>query len=96
VLANYGYEDGSGEYFITVDTDKCDGCGDCAQACPSGVFIIVDEDPYDVLSEEPVAMVVEVHRKRLKETCSPCKPARHRPLLPCVAACKAQALSHSW
>jgi hypothetical protein len=31
LIANYGYKDGSGEYFITLDTDKCDGCGKCVE-----------------------------------------------------------------
>ena len=26
--ANYGYKDGSGEFFITLDTDRCTACGD--------------------------------------------------------------------
>ena len=33
MLANYGYKDGSGDWFITIDTDKCDGCGICATRC---------------------------------------------------------------
>ena len=36
MLANYGYSDGSGNYFITIDTEKCNRCGDCVAACPSG------------------------------------------------------------
>ncbi|MBW1829530.1 MAG: 4Fe-4S binding protein [Deltaproteobacteria bacterium] len=54
MLANYGYKDGSGDFFITLDTDKCDGCGDCVTACPNGVFEVVDEDPNDPMREEPV------------------------------------------
>ena len=27
-IANYGYTDGSGDYYIIVDTDKCDGESD--------------------------------------------------------------------
>ena len=46
MLANYGYKDGSGDFFITIDTDKCDGCGDCVPACPAGCFE-VGEDPND-------------------------------------------------
>ncbi len=72
MLANWGYQDGSGEYFITIDTDKCDGCGKCADACPQNVFG-VGEDPADPLRDEPVAFVSEEQRKKLRFACSPCK-----------------------
>ncbi|MBW2057391.1 MAG: 4Fe-4S binding protein [Deltaproteobacteria bacterium] len=95
MLANYGYKDGSGEYFISIDTDRCDGCGDCVRACPYGVLEIM-EDPNDPFREEPVAVVTEAERKKIKYTCGPCKPVTNRPVLPCVAACKPGAISHSW
>jgi ferredoxin len=72
MLANWGYQDGSGAYFITIDTDKCNGCGKCVQPCPQGVFE-VGEDPADPLREEPVAFVKESIRKKLRFSCSPCK-----------------------
>ena len=43
MLANYGYKDGSGEYFITIDTDRCTGCGDCVPVCPAGVLELVED-----------------------------------------------------
>jgi Fe-S-cluster-containing hydrogenase component 2 len=95
MIAHYGYKDGSGDYFIAIDTDKCDGCRDCTSACPNGVFI-VGEDANDPLRDEPVAMVSEDQRKKLKYTCAPCKPDRNRPPLPCVQACEPMAISHSW
>jgi len=96
MIANYGYSDGSGNYFITIDTDKCDGCGDCARACPAHIFAVVDEDPNDPLREEPVAVVVPEKNKKVKYECGPCKPPSERRPLPCVQACKAGAISHSW
>ena len=53
MLANYGYKDASGDFFITIDTDKCNGCGDCVTACPARNFAVLDEDPNDPLREDP-------------------------------------------
>ncbi|MFQ6015908.1 MAG: 4Fe-4S binding protein [Anaerolineae bacterium] len=95
MLANYGYKDGSGEYFITVDTDKCDGCGDCVEACPYDVLEVVPND-LDPLSDDMVAVVREEERKKIKYTCGPCKPASGERALPCVLACEPVAMTHSW
>jgi len=91
MIANYGYKDGSGEYFIALDTDLCNGCGDCVPRCPGGVFEIILND-YD----EKVAAVTDAQRRKLKYSCAPCKPVSDRPVLPCVAACKPGAIHHSW
>lgn len=96
MIAHFGYKDGSGEYFISLDTDKCDGCGDCLPACPAGVFEVRDEDPYDPFREIPVAAVKESERKKINYTCSSCKPVSDRSPLPCVVACKKGAIGHSW
>jgi Fe-S-cluster-containing hydrogenase component 2 len=96
MLANYGYKDASGDYFITIDNDKCDGCGDCMSACLVDVLEVMDEDPNYPIREEPVAIVAADKKKKLKYECGPCKPHSDRPPLPCVAACKAEAISHSW
>jgi ferredoxin len=96
MLANYGYKDGSGEFFITIDTDKCDGCGACLPVCPTQVLEVSPEDPNDPLREGPVAIVGEAQRKKLKYACAQCKPASSRPRLPCVEACPKEAIAHSW
>ena len=96
MLANYGYKDASGDFFIIIDTDKCDGCGDCIPACPVSIFLVVDEDPNDPLRDEPVAMVDPAKKNKLKYECNPCKPASACSPLPCVKTCKAGAISHSW
>ena len=96
MIANFGYKDGSGEYFISLDTDKCNGCGDCVSACPAGIIEIRQEDPNDPFREVPVAAIKDSERKRIKYACSPCKPVADRPALPCVVSCKVKAISHSW
>ncbi|MBI5499944.1 MAG: 4Fe-4S dicluster domain-containing protein [Deltaproteobacteria bacterium] len=95
MLANYGYRDGAGEFFITIDTGACDGCGLCVPACPGGV-LEVGEDEHDPLRDEPVATVREEQRRRLQYACGGCKGARERPPLPCVAVCPRDAIRHSW
>ncbi len=90
--AHYGYEDGSGRYYITVDTDLCDGCEECVKVCPAGVLAMVEEDP---IEERMVAGVAAAHGKKIKYSCAPCKPTGHGPL-PCVAACPPRAIVHSW
>jgi ferredoxin len=97
VIANYGYEDGSGFYYITIDGGACAECSShgCVAACPQGVYTL-EMDDYDDL----VAVVSETSRKRLRELCAGCKGqnggggTQHK--LPCAGACPAGALRHSW
>ena len=96
MLANYGYKDASGDFFITIDTDKCNGCGDCVKACSADVFIVLDEDPNDPLRDDPVAVVADDKKKKVKYECNPCKPTLDRLPLPCVRACRGKAITHSW
>lgn len=97
MIANYGYRDGSGEYYITIDTDRCLSCAGrwCVDACPESLFEI-EVDDYD----DEVAVVVFGGRRLLKEKCSGCKPSGDYPgrraALPCTTACLPGALSHSW
>jgi ferredoxin len=98
MIANYGYEDGSGYYYITIDGGMCAHCEGhpCVQACPADVYVI-ETDDYDDL----VAVVSESVRRRLREACAGCKArnggARNAErALPCTSACVSGALRHSW
>lgn len=93
MIANYGYQDGSGLYIIAIDTEKCNGCGYCIEACPYGVLEITI-DPCEPLEEKRVAAVTEKHRWKLKYSCASCKPVSGGDELPCVAACKFDAITH--
>ncbi|MFQ6128862.1 MAG: 4Fe-4S binding protein [Thermoplasmata archaeon] len=92
--ANYGYRDGSGEYFITIDTDKCTSCEDCVTACPHGVLAMVPND-FDIEGGDMPA-VTEEHKWKIKYSCAPCKPVDTEAIPPCIVACKEDAIEHSW
>ncbi|MFC2071977.1 4Fe-4S binding protein [Chloroflexota bacterium] len=95
MIANYGYRDGSGAYYITIDTEKCDGCEKCVEACSYGV-LEVGPDENDPMSDGLVAKVTDTERKKLKYTCMPCKPVTGRQELPCIQSCQTAAIVHSW
>jgi len=91
MIVHHGYRDGSGEFFVVVDTRKCDACGKCAPACPSAILEMgtVFED----LEDRPVAVVKEANRRELKGACAACPhPGNER----CVKACAPGALAVIW
>ena len=94
MLANYGFKDGSGDWFLAIDTDKCDGCGKCEAACPANV-LEVGSDEYDPFREEPVAKVREEERKKIRYSCASCRPGYGEKPAPCVVACEPGAIYHS-
>ena len=92
VIAHYGYSDGSGEYYITVDTDKCMGCGKCVKACPESALQL--ETIFIDLEDKTVASVTQEQRKKIKYTCSSCKPETKR--TPCMLACESNGITCIW
>ena len=50
MIAQYGFKDGSGDWFVVIDTDKCTGCGDCIGACPVHIFEVGEDefDPFNI------------------------------------------------
>ncbi len=93
MIANYGYRDGSGEYYVTIDTALCVECVGrwCVEACPERLFEI-EMDDYD----DEVVAIAPTARKLLKERCAGCKPTGGHVGLPCISACRPGAISHSW
>lgn len=92
MITHYGYSDGSGEYYIVIDAEKCIGCAKCVVQCPQSalelVALLID------LEDKTVAAVTEQHRRKIKYTCSPCKPESGK--APCVLACAEKAIWCVW
>jgi len=86
MLANYGYEDGSGVYYLTINTDKCNACGKCAEVCPNDVLEMVVDD-YD----ETVPIVKETLSNQIGYICQ-----RTICLYKCEEVCEPKAICHSW
>lgn len=95
MIASYGFEDGSGAYYISLDTSKCSNCeerGCIKGGCPAGIFEL-EVDDWD----DEIAVVKKAYRNNVKSLCADCKPLSNRPeLLPCQNACGLRAIVHSW
>ena len=91
MLANYGYTDGLGEFYLVVDTDRCNGCGDCVQACPKDILEMFLDD-YD----EEVVKVKDGPVQQLYYICGSCRSPQNEIKYICEEVCQPEALSHSW
>ncbi|MBT8171423.1 4Fe-4S binding protein [Candidatus Bathyarchaeota archaeon] len=92
MITFYGYQDGSGEYYIVIDGEKCNSCSECTKVCPQSALkmdtIFID------LEDKMVATITEKHRKKIRYTCSPCQSENEN--LPCVNICKKNAIKCIW
>ena len=87
----YGYADATGNYFITVDRARCDGCGKCVSVCPSSIFDVVREN-----GDQPKAMVREEARNRLSLLCPGFGSCAKSVKTNCHSVCQGNAISHTW
>jgi Fe-S-cluster-containing hydrogenase component 2 len=92
VIMHYGYIDGSGEYYVVIDSDKCNGCGKCVQQCPKKALERISE--FIDLEDKTVAAIKEEHRKKISYTCAQCKPREKK--APCVLSCEKNAIWCVW
>jgi ferredoxin len=91
MITHYGYTDGSGKFYVSIDAEKCNGCRSCIEVCPSAILAI-DTVMIDI-DDKDVAVVLETQRKKLKYTCAACHQENK---IPCVAACKEGAIVATW
>ncbi len=89
--AFYGYSDGSGDYFIVIDTDKCDNCGECMTACPAQLFTTATDDYGKTVARVPEAMT-----KKIGYLCPGLERCRKQIQSPCHDVCHAQAIRLTW
>jgi ferredoxin len=91
MIIHYGYTDAMGDFRITVDTDKCDGCGDCLEICPENFFQL-KEDDYDDIK-------VEVKQELINKVgilCTGGAICKRINKFNCIETCQKEALSISW
>jgi len=91
MIIQYGYTDGTGDYFVTIDSGRCDGCGDCVDACPAGLLVLGREDGH-----QPRAEVREDARKRLALLCPGFVSCSSKNTVNCHSTCSRDAISHTW
>lgn len=87
----YGYSDGTGNYFITIDAELCDGCGECVKACPADIFVVDKDD-----DGQPRAKVKEEARKKLAFLCPGFQSCSRKNQVNCHSVCRKEAINHSW
>lgn len=92
MITHYGYSDGSGDYYITIDGDKCNACGKCVSQCPQSALEL--EAMFIDFDDKIVASVKEDQRKKIKYTCEPCKPEANSAR--CEHACENKAIKCTW
>jgi predicted CoA-substrate-specific enzyme activase len=88
---SYGYSDGTGEYYVVLDTARCDACGKCVEACPAAVLEVAGNE-----QGQPKARVKETVRKKIHIACPGHRVCAQSHPLNCQSVCPHQAISHSW
>jgi len=91
MIIHYGYEDGSGRYYVSINAETCTMCGACITACPQKIItsdlVMIDID------DKQVAVIDDACRKRLRDTCGMCHKDGN---VKCVTACTMGAISATW
>jgi predicted CoA-substrate-specific enzyme activase len=91
IKISYGYTDGSGDYFISFKTEKCDACARCVEACPAGIIEIAKTD-----NDQPKALIKDEYRKKIHIVCPGYKKCSASHDLNCHSVCRLNLIEHSW
>jgi len=91
MIVHYGYADGSGDYYIIIDTDKCDGCGKCVDSCPHDILELEEDDYGDV-----VVRVKEAIKSKVGYVCPGFNPGCSKNEENCHSVCEHDVISHTW
>ncbi|MCL2691494.1 MAG: 4Fe-4S binding protein [Candidatus Bathyarchaeota archaeon] len=90
MISYHGYSDGSGEYFLSVDSDKCNGCQKCINKCPQNILHI--ELMFIDLEDKPIAAVKKEQCNKIRYTCTQqCNPEKNQ--TPCILCCPTNAIT---
>ena len=88
MITHYGYTDGSGEYYVIIDSDKCNGCEKCVKQCPKNALQL--ELEFIDLEDKPVATIRKECCNKIKYICAECKPEKNS--TPCILSCPTEAI----
>jgi Fe-S-cluster-containing hydrogenase component 2 len=91
MVVHFGYEDGSGRYYVSIDQEKCTACGACVSACPQK--ILATESVMIDLDFKDAAAVLDSERKKIKYQCGPCHEAG---TIFCANSCEKGAIVATW
>jgi len=91
MIIHYGYEDGSGAYYVSIDAEKCNACNACIEICPQKA-IVLDTVMIDI-EDKRVAVIDETQRKKIKYICALCHRNKD---VRCVQACEKGAVTATW
>jgi len=91
MITHFGYTDGSGKYYVSIDAEKCNACSACIERCPKKILTL--ETVMIDLDFKQAAAVLESERKKIKYTCGPCHEGTE---IPCVRACEKGAIVATW
>lgn len=91
MVIHYGYQDGSGKYYVSINAEKCDACAACIEKCPQKVLVL--EEVMIDLDFKQAAAVHNEHRKKLQYTCASCHEGKK---IHCFEVCPKGAIVATW